>query len=154
VTETAHPAIRAWFESLQRCVRAVDYASARPLFVDDAIGFGTRAHLAVGRATLEASQWSGIWPNIRDFRFNLAELRSGVDGDLGWGIATWESIGFDEAGQPFDRPGRATVIFVRREGAWRALHTHFSLYPGTPGKTQYKSGVSDEALAARRPASG
>ena len=133
--EGAAAAIRAWFESLQRCVGAVDYESARALFVEDAIGFGTRAHLAVGRDTLEADQWSGIWPNIRDFRFNLDQLRAGADGDLGWGIVTWESTGFDENGQPYDRPGRATVVFVRRDGAWRALHTHFSLRPGTPPTT-------------------
>ena len=135
VTEPDERAIRGWFESLQRCVGAVDYAAARPLFVDDAIGFGTRAHLAVGRETLEASQWRGIWPNIRDFRFDLDQLQSGVDGDLGWGIVTWSSTGFDERGEPFERPGRATVIFLRREGAWRALHTHFSLFPGTPPRT-------------------
>jgi ketosteroid isomerase-like protein len=135
VTEPADRAIRAWFEALQRCVVAVDYASARPLFVDDAIGFGTKAHLAVGRETLEASQWTGIWPNIRDFRFNLDQLRSGADGDLGWAIVTWDSTGFDERGEPYERPGRATVIFVRRDGAWRALHTHFSLLPGTPPRT-------------------
>jgi ketosteroid isomerase-like protein len=135
VDEPAERAIRGWFEALQRCVAAVDYATARPLFVDDAIGFGTKAHLAVGRETLEASQWSGIWPSIRDFRFNLDQLRSGADGDLGWGIVTWDSTGFDERGEPYERPGRATVIFVRRDGAWRALHTHFSLFPGTPPRT-------------------
>jgi ketosteroid isomerase-like protein len=135
VTEQADGAIRAWFEALQRCVAAVDYDSARSLFVDDAIGFGTRAHLAVGRGALEASQWAAIWPNIRDFRFNLDQLRSGADGDLGWGIVTWDSTGFDQVGAPYERPGRATVIFVRREGAWQALHTHFSLYPGTPPRT-------------------
>jgi ketosteroid isomerase-like protein len=135
VTEPAERAIRGWFESLERCVGAVDYASARPRFVDDAIGFGTKAHLAVGRETLEASQWSGIWPNIRDFRFNLDQLRCGADGDLGWGIVTWDSTGFDERGEPYERPGRATVIFLRRDGAWRALHTHFSLFPGTPPRT-------------------
>src|SRR5262249_32543169 len=109
---------------------------------------------AVGRGALEAGQWAGIWPNIRDFRFDLDQLRSGADGDLGWGIVTWDSIGFDEDGAPYQRPGRATVIFVRRQGAWRALHTHFSLYPGTPGRTHYQPGVSDEALARWRASDG
>jgi ketosteroid isomerase-like protein len=128
-------AIRDWFAALQDCVARVDYESARDLFAEDAIGFGTKAHLAEGRETLEANQWSGIWPNIRDFRFDLEGMRAGADGDLAWGITTWSSTGFDERGGPFDRPGRATVIFVRRDGGWRALHTHFSLYPGTPPRT-------------------
>ena len=128
-------ALKGWFSSLQRCVERVDYATARQLFVEDAIGFGTKAHLAEGRAVLEASQWSGIWPNIRNFHFNLDGIRCGAEGDLGWAVATWGSTGFDENGQPYDRPGRATVIFARREGDWRALHSHFSLYPGTPTQT-------------------
>ena len=91
--------------------------------------------LAVGRETLEANQWRGIWPNIRDFRFNLDDVRWGVGGDQGWAIATWSSTGFDRQGHPFDRPGRATVIFRRDGDNWLALHTHFSLCPGTPTTT-------------------
>jgi ketosteroid isomerase-like protein len=132
--------IRAWFEALQGCVERVDFEGGRELFVEDAIGFGTKASLAVGREALEANQWRGIWPNIRGFRFDLDGMRCGSDGDQAWGIATWGSTGFGPDGQPFDRPGRATVIFVRREGRWRALHTHFSLFPGTPPTTRRPEG--------------
>jgi ketosteroid isomerase-like protein len=135
VNDTLQRAVRDWFAALQDCVGRVDYATARNLFAEDAIGFGTKASLAVGRETLEANQWSGIWPNIGDFRFDLDGVRAGGDGDSAWGIATWGSTGFDEQGKPYDRPGRATVIFVRRDGAWKALHTHFSLFPGTPQRT-------------------
>jgi ketosteroid isomerase-like protein len=127
--------IRAWFEALQDCVDRVDFAGGRALFAEDAIGFGTKASLAVGRDTLEANQWRGIWPNIRSFRFDLDGMRWGASGDEAWAIATWGSTGFDQTHQPFDRPGRATIIFVRRDGRWLALHTHFSLYPGTPPTT-------------------
>ena len=34
MSESAEGAIRGWFEALERCVGAVDYASARPLFVE------------------------------------------------------------------------------------------------------------------------
>jgi ketosteroid isomerase-like protein len=128
--------LRGWFESLQDCVQRVDFEQGRQLFVEDAIGFGTKASLAVGRDTLEANQWRGIWPNIREFRFDLDGMRWGASGEQAWAIATWGSTGFGADGQPFDRPGRATVIFVRRDGAWKALHTHFSLFPGTPATTR------------------
>jgi ketosteroid isomerase-like protein len=128
--------IRDWFAALQGCVQRVDFEAARELFVEDAIGFGTKASLAVGRDTLEASQWRGIWPNICDFRFDLDGMRWGAAGDQAWGIATWNSTGFAGDETPFDRPGRATVIFVQRDGRWRALHTHFSLFPGTPPTTR------------------
>lgn len=135
MAEDVRAAVRDWFAALQGCVEGVDYATARALFAEDAIGFGTKASLAVGRDTLEARQWRGIWPNIRDFRFDLDGLRAGGDGDTAWGIATWGSTGFDQQGQPYDRPGRATVIFTRRAGVWTALHTHFSLFPGTPDRS-------------------
>lgn len=141
VAEEVAAAVRQWFERLQACVEAVDYERARPLFVEDAIGFGTKAEVAVGRDTLEANQWSGIWPNIRDFQFDLAQLKSGGDGDVAWGVVTWRSTGFDAEGRPFERPGRATVIFERGQGEWRALHTHFSLFPGTPPRTFGPKGV-------------
>jgi ketosteroid isomerase-like protein len=133
-------ALRGWFETLQDCVERVDFDAGRGLFVDNAIGFGTKASLAIGRDTLEANQWRGIWPNIRGFRFDLDGMRWGTEGNQAWAIATWSSTGFSPDGQPFDRPGRATVIFVRRGDAWKALHTHFSLFPGTPPTTHGPKG--------------
>jgi ketosteroid isomerase-like protein len=135
--ESADAPFRAWFEALQACVRRVDYDAARELFADDAIGFGTRASFVVGLDSLMASQWQGIWPNIRDFAFDLDTMHSGADGAGAWAIATWTSTGFDPAtGAAFDRPGRATVIFTRVADRWRARHTHFSLFPGTPQTTR------------------
>jgi ketosteroid isomerase-like protein len=133
--------LRAWFEALQACVERVDFDGGRDLFAEDAIGFGTKASLAIGREALETNQWRGIWPNIRDFRFDLDGMRSGSSGDQAWAIATWGSTGFGPDGQPFDRPGRATVILVRRDGRWKALHTHFSLFPGTPPTTRRPEAV-------------
>jgi ketosteroid isomerase-like protein len=130
---------RQWLEALQGCVQRVDFESGRQLFVEEAVGFGTKASLAVGRDTLEANQWRGIWPHIEGFHFNLDDTRWDSSGDQAWAIATWGSRGFGPDGKTFDRPGRATVIFVRRDGAWRALHTHFSLFPGTPPTTRRPS---------------
>ena len=42
---------------------------------------------------------------------------------------------FDADGNSFNRPGRATVILQKFEENWLAVHTHFSLLPGTPYKT-------------------
>ena len=127
--------LRDWFRALERCVGRVDYESAaRDLFAPDVIGFGTKAHLVVGLDGLRAEQWSQVWPKIRDFRFDLDGLRAGAapsggQPELAWAVATWSSTGFDEAGRPFERPGRATVLFRRQGERWLALHTHFSLAP-------------------------
>jgi ketosteroid isomerase-like protein len=135
VNEELADELRGWFRALQRCVNRVDYdAAARELFAPDVIGFGTKAHLVVGLDGLRAEQWRQVWPTIRDFRFELEGLRcgaapSGRDAELAWAVTTWSSTGFDDRGRPFERPGRATVLFRRQGERWLALHTHFSLAP-------------------------
>jgi ketosteroid isomerase-like protein len=127
--------IRAWFEALQRCVRAVDYATARAIFAPDVVSFGTRADLVRGLDALQAQQWSGVWPTIADFAFDLERLHAEGNDDIAWAAVAWTSTGFHEDGTPFARPGRATVAFARRDGRWLATHTHFSLNPGTPARS-------------------
>jgi ketosteroid isomerase-like protein len=136
----AEQAIREWFQMLERCVRQVDYQTARGLFAPDVLSFGTRADVVSGLDALVANQWSGIWPHIRDFTFTLEQLHCGTAGDLAWGIVPWTSTGFHPDGRSFPRPGRATVIFERRHGDWLAVHTHFSLFPGTPPTTHGSKG--------------
>jgi len=80
-------------------------------------------------------EWSGIWPNIRDFTIEFDQLHWGASGGLAWAMVPWNSTGFHPDGTAFPRPGRATVIFERRDGKWLAIHTHFSLFPGTPQTT-------------------
>jgi ketosteroid isomerase-like protein len=126
---TVHEEVTGWFRHLERCVRAVDFEGARPIFVDEAVGFGTFGAMLDGLDALVAGQWQQIWPNIEGFTFDLETLRFGTGGGLVWAICRWDSIGRDASGATFDRPGRATVILERRDGALKALHTHFSLVP-------------------------
>ena len=128
-------AVRAWLQTLERCVRRVDYGTARRMFADDVLSFGTRADVVSGLDRLVANQWSGIWPNIRDFTIEFDQLHWGASGGLAWAMVPWNSTGFHPDGTAFPRPGRATVIFERRDGKWLAIHTHFSLFPGTPQTT-------------------
>jgi ketosteroid isomerase-like protein len=125
--------VLGWFRHLERCVRAVDYSGARPIFAEEAVGFGTYGAMLDGLDALVAGQWQNIWPNIQDFTFDPETLRLGADGALVWAICRWDSLGKDADGRPFDRPGRATVILTRRDGQLKALHTHFSLVPHPTG---------------------
>jgi ketosteroid isomerase-like protein len=125
--------VLGWFRHLERCVRAVDYSGARPIFAEEAVGFGTYGAMLDGLDALVAGQWQNIWPNIQDFTFDPETLRCGADGALVWAICRWDSLGKDADGRPFDRPGRATVILTRRDGQLKALHTHFSLVPHPTG---------------------
>jgi ketosteroid isomerase-like protein len=125
----AHTDIEAWFQTLQRCVRAVDYETARGIFAEDVVAFGTRADVVSDLDNLQADQWSRVWPAIRDFTFDLSQLHWSWSGDSGWAVITWTSTGFRADSTPFHRPGRATVIFGHYNGRVVARHTHFSLSP-------------------------
>ena len=131
--------LRDWFESWAAFVRARDFVAARRLFDPEVVGFGTRMHVVRGLERLEQHQWRKVWPTIRDFTFVLDELSCSAspDGLQAWAVVPWVSTGVGQDGRPFDRPGRATVIFVRDTvmAPWRAIHTHMSLAPGTPQRS-------------------
>lgn len=134
-----HAELAAWFDTWDDHVAAVDFVAARALFHPEVVGFGTRMEYVAGLENLEQQQWRAVWGTIADFRFLTERLVSGVspDGRLAYGIVPWSSTGFDEDGSPFDRPGRATVLFTRasQHEPWRAIHTHISLDPGTPPRS-------------------
>jgi ketosteroid isomerase-like protein len=120
-------------------VAAADIRSARHRFDEELIAFGTYADVVVGRDAVEAGQWSHIWPAIEDFEFLLEDLRVRLspDGLMAVAIVPWSSSGIDADGNPFDRPGRATIVLERDAvGApWSGTHTHFSLARGVPAST-------------------
>ena len=133
VLPSDHPlteAARQWLAALQRCVRAVDYEAAYPLFDPDVLGFGTYASTVAGRAALQRDQWERVWPAIREFTFRLDEVRCVGDETLLGVIVPWNSLGVNPDGTTFPRPGRATLLLLRRE-RWVAVHSHFSLTPRT-----------------------
>jgi len=133
-TEEPVQAVEKWFDAFGSYVAAESYEPARKMVAEDVVAFGTKAELVEGLDYLVDEQWKGIWPNIEEFTFE--DVRARGTGDRAWAAATWTSTGFDEDGEPFHRPGRATVVIRRDDdGAWRAIHTHFSLFPGTPQQT-------------------
>jgi ketosteroid isomerase-like protein len=120
---------RAWLLEMQACVRSVDYARARPLFAEDVVAFGTFAAVVSGRDRLENEQWRNIWPTIRDFTFRLEQLHCLGSQDALCLVVPWDSVGQRDDGQPFDRPGRATLLLTGRGERLVATHSHFSLAP-------------------------
>ncbi|MBI3709166.1 MAG: nuclear transport factor 2 family protein [Proteobacteria bacterium] len=131
--------IRRWFARLAECVQAVDYEAAYKLFADDLIAFGTFNDFVVERPIVVREQWMNVWPTIRNFRWRLDGLQAIVSADRlsAVGMAIFESDGFHQDGGTFERRGRATVALARPGiGApWVALHTHMSLFRGTPDRS-------------------
>ena len=128
-------AVQQWFALMEQCCASVDYDGAECIFADDVVSFGTAMDIVSGRKSLREGQWESIWGNISNFRMDLDNVHAGGSGNQAWGVVTWTSLGFDGNHEPFYRPGRATVTLERRDGIWLAVHSHFSLYPGTPQRT-------------------
>jgi ketosteroid isomerase-like protein len=135
MAQDTEQSIREWFRIMERCFQSLDYATARKLMAEDVIAFSMRTNVMTGIDALVTQQWAVNWPNLRDFTFSFDQLHWGTSGDLAWAVITSNSTGFHPDGTSFVRPGRTTVIFERREGTWLAIHTHYSLAPGTPPTT-------------------
>jgi ketosteroid isomerase-like protein len=131
--------VRAWVAAFGSNVAAVDFDAARELFDDEVVAFGTWSELLDGLDELEARQWRNVWPTITDFAFDVegTTVLSSPDGLQAVAVAPWSSTGFGPDGQPFDRPGRATLVLQRGDiGAmWRAVHSHFSLGRDVPQRS-------------------
>ncbi len=126
--------LTAWLEVFAGYVRDVDYASARPLFHPDVLAFGTHRDVIPGLDAWIRTQWDNVWPKTSDFRFDLDATRILVagDGSMATVIAPWTSTGYHPDGARFDRPGRATMVFVREGAHWICVHSHMSLNRGVP----------------------
>ncbi len=123
-------AVRRWFELMTLYCSTVDYGSARTIFSDDVASFGTHADAVNSLDRLQKEQWEQVWPRTEGFRVLMETVRAGGDANIAWGMATWESTGYHETGEAFQRRGRATVVLSRTNGRWLAVHTHFSLHRG------------------------
>ena len=134
-TDDPADAVKQWFALMERYCASVDYDAAERIFAEDVVSFGTTMDIVRGRSLLREGQWESIWGNISNFKMDLDNVHAHGRGNQAWGVVTWTSVGFDGNHQPFYRPGRATVTLERRDGVWLAVHTHFSLYPGTPQRT-------------------
>ena len=95
-----HASIKAWFDTWSGYVAAVDFDSARPMFEEDVVGFGTWMDTVEGLDNLMEKQWKSIWPTIRDFEFLTDTLQVRVSPDRLFAVAVlvWKSTGFHENG--------------------------------------------------------
>ena len=123
-----------WLDIFSSYVRAVDYAAAKPLFHTDILAFGTHQDVLPSLEAWVNAQWDNVWPRTDDFRFVLdaTHVLASDDGSMAVVVAPWTSTGFHADGARFDRPGRATMVFHRRDGIWLGVHTHLSLNRGVP----------------------
>ncbi len=130
--DTDQDYFRHWLETFAGYVRDVDYRSARPLFHPDVIAFGTHRDVIASLEQWVNSQWDNVWPRTTDFEFDLPSTRilSSDDNTMATVIAPWNSTGYDQNNKPFERPGRATLVFHKHAPLWVCVHSHMSLNRG------------------------
>ena len=136
--------VRDWLNRFAACVRAVDYAAARPFWHPEVVIFGTYQELVKGLSAWTERQWENVWPRTAEFHFDLANtlVLAAPDGAMTVAVAPWTSTGFQKDGTPFERPGRATIVLVRQpDGRWLGLHSHMSLARGVPQDSHGKRAV-------------
>ena len=127
--------VRDWLSRFAECVRAVDYAAARPFWHSDIVVFGTYQELVRGLTAWTDTQWDNVWPRTDGFAFDLENtaVLASADGTMATAIAPWTSTGFHTDGTPFERPGRATIVLMcQSDGRWLGVHSHMSLQRGVP----------------------
>ncbi len=127
-------ALRAWLTGFASCVRRQAFDEGRAYFHPQAYCFGSYASWCEGVDALVLRQWRKIWPSISGFGFDLTRVRYTVSHDGQWlcAMVPWRSTGYRPDRSPFSRRGRLTVVLTwSRRGGWQALHTHYSLNPGT-----------------------
>ncbi len=132
--ETA-ASVKDWLGRFAACVRAVDYAAARPFWHPDIVIFGTYQELVRGLVAWEESQWDNVWPRTEGFAFLLDKtvVLASPDATMAVVVAPWTSTGFHRDGTRFDRPGRSTLVLQRQaDGRWLGVHSHMSLGRGVP----------------------
>ena len=74
--------------------------------------------------------WTAAVTNNTITRFDFRDdMKIFVDGDHAAQMATWTQTQVDRAGASRDINGRATVLWRRRDGAWKVWHYHASITP-------------------------
>jgi len=124
--------IKEWLLLWQSFIRNKDYHSAMRLFRDDVWSFGTVSTSAHDLEDLVKSQWKVVWERTADFTFDTetVKLFPSGDDDLVVVAIQWFGKGFGEqAGQYFDRRGRASIVLEKLGDTFLCVHTHFSINP-------------------------
>ena len=134
-----HNSIILWFKTWEKNVQNKDFESAKNLFGNDVVSFGTWMNVVEGLEKLCANQWKSVWPTINNFKFLTDTLYIQISPDrlFANSIVVWDSTGYKKNGNSFKRNGRATVTLKRNNinDAWKCIHTHFSLNRGIPQKS-------------------
>ncbi len=128
--------LRAWVDRFSGHVANLRYEEAAAMMDPEVNSFSTWTDIVVGVNHFVNSQWRNVWPTMTGFRLLTEAMRCRVSGDrlMAAVMVTWESTGYTQEGEPFNRPGRCSFVLTRDTTAdsWRGVQGHFSLMRGVP----------------------
>ena len=74
--------------------------------------------------------WTAATTNFTISKFDFGEdMKLWVNGNDAVQVGSWMQIQENKSGQSRDIKGRATVLWRKRDGAWRVWHYHASITP-------------------------
>lgn len=124
-------AIRAILAEREEALARGDAAAASSSYAEEVVQFDLAPPLRLRGADVHDPQvlqrWLDTWEGNR-VEARLSDLTVTVGGDLGaaWGLLRLRGV--SKQGTVVDEWSRSTVVFGRRQGAWRIIHEHGS-YP-------------------------
>lgn len=122
-----------WLDTWQHLINSGEYESARPLFANDVVAFGSVTSMMSGLLELESRQWRQVWYRIKDFTFDKETATTFLDPASSVAVVCclWHSLGKTRTSW-YERRGRVTLVLREEAGALRCAHSHFSMEPGIP----------------------
>lgn len=105
-----------------------DFARVRALYSesDDFIAVGTREEDWIEGGTTLLDMIQADWDSVETEHDEVRHIHAFENGDTGWAVLEGDRTTRD--GKTFRY--RLTSIYVLEEGAWRCLHSHFSIPEG------------------------
>ncbi len=114
-------------------VNALDLDLARSLWLDapDVSFIHPRGH-ETGRDNIVASFYLDTMGRFSARALVPRDISVSLHGDTALAVFYWDfHAEFADGGDRADTHGRETQVYVRRDGAWRLLHVHYSGMPVT-----------------------
>ena len=121
--------LEKWLKHFAEIVRQRDYVAARRLFDNEVVSFGTVCFRADNLDALVTKQWRAAWTITKDFDFDYTSARVLLEGSQAVVVSSWSATGVKRDGGEVKCRGRATIVLHNDVRGWRALHTHYSLWP-------------------------
>ena len=79
--------------------------------------------------------WTAATTNFTISKFDFADdMKILVNGDNAVQVGSWMQTQENRSGQSRDIKGRATVLWRKRDGAWKVWHYHASITPARGGQ--------------------